>query len=177
MNLPVWVDRFDTAVDRRVESLRGNPVIDRVAYSASEAGDFGVVWMLVAAVPALITGSPRHGRALIRMGIALALESLIVNQGIKRHFRRERPQRSEDTNHALRKPLTSSFPSGHATSAATAAVLLSDTLPVPRSVVWAAAAAVAASRVHVKAHHASDVVGGTVVGLVCGRVLRRLLPV
>jgi membrane-associated phospholipid phosphatase len=113
----------------------------------------------------------------MRMGIALALESLVVNQGIKRLFRRQRPDRDDQTTHAMRKPLTSSFPSGHATSAATAAVLLGETLPVPAPVVWGAAGVVAASRVHVRAHHASDVLGGVVVGLFCGRLLRRLIRV
>jgi membrane-associated phospholipid phosphatase len=37
------------------------------------------------------------------------------------------------------------------------------------------AAAVAVSRVHVGAHHASDVVGGALIGTATGLVVRRLL--
>jgi undecaprenyl-diphosphatase len=35
---------------------------------------------------------------------------------------------------------------------------------------------VASSRVHVKIHHASDVLGGVAVGLVVGQVARRIWP-
>jgi membrane-associated phospholipid phosphatase len=174
--LPEWVDRFDTALDKRWEPLRANPLMQRAAYTASELGDFGVVWMFVAAIPAL-GGSPRHGKALVRMGVALGIESLVVNQGLKRLFRRPRPQRSTDDRHALRMPLTSSFPSGHATSAMTAAMLLPESLPGSKVLIRLAAGAVAASRVQVRAHHGSDVVGGIAVGYFCGRLFRRLIRI
>ena len=38
------------------------------------------------------------------------------------------------------------------------------------------AAVVALSRLHVKIHHASDVVGGVALGLVLGTIGRRLVP-
>jgi membrane-associated phospholipid phosphatase len=182
IGLPQAVDTFDGLVDQQWERFRANPVMQRVALTASEVGDFGVVWMLLAAVPAL-GGSPRHGRALIRMGAALAFESLIVNQGLKRLFKRSRPDRDalESTvvanRHAIRHPSTSSFPSGHCTSAVTAAVLLSETSPIPAPVLWAAAGVVASSRVHVRMHHASDVIGGVGVGLAVGTLIRRFVRI
>ncbi len=178
--LPRAIDSFDAAVEQRWERLRSSSTVERVALTASEVGDFGVVWMVVAALPA-IGGSPRQGRALIRMGAALAFESLIVNQGLKRLFKRSRPQRDSlnptADRSAIRHPSTSSFPSGHSTSAVTAAVLLTETSPIPAPILWAAAGVVASSRVHVRMHHASDVLGGVVVGLVMGSLFRRALRV
>ncbi len=101
---------------------------------------------------------------------------MIVNQGIKRLFRRERPV-WEERPHGLRTPSTTSFPSGHATSAMTACILLSDTAGRATPVIAAAGAVVAASRVHVRIHHASDVVGGLVVGAVLGTAIRALVPI
>ena len=75
----------------------------------------------------------------------------------------------------LRRPLTSSFPSGHASAAFTAASLLSEgssSWPL----YYGLANLVAVSRVYVKIHHASDVVGGVVIGIVLGRAARRLWP-
>ena len=43
-------------------------------------------------------------------------------------------------------------------------------------VYFGAAAIVAASRVYVKIHHASDVIAGVAVGLALGRIGRRLAP-
>ena len=57
-------------------------------------------------------------------------------------------------------PLTTSFPSGHSSTAVVAAILLSAARPQGRPVYWASAALVASSRVYVRIHHASDVVGG-----------------
>ena len=38
--------RFDTAIDTRVDRLRGHPQLDRLMYAASELGDFSLIWHL-----------------------------------------------------------------------------------------------------------------------------------
>jgi undecaprenyl-diphosphatase len=171
---PNRFDRFDKRVDDSWNRFRGHPTVDKVMYTASEMGDFGVVWMGVAAVAAL-SGSPTHGRALVRLAGALAVESLIVNQGIKRLFRRERPS-WENRPLELRQPSTSSFPSGHATSAVTAVALLAETAGKATPLLGALGAVVGVSRVHVRIHHASDVLGGVVVGIATGWAIKRLFP-
>jgi undecaprenyl-diphosphatase len=55
-------------------------------------------------------------------------------------------------------------------------MLLSEGDPLA-PVYWTAATIVAASRVHVKIHHPSDVAGGMVIGLAMGWIGRRLAPV
>ena len=132
-----------------------------------------MVWMAIAAARSL---AERNPRTVGRTAAALAVDSLVVNGIIKSVFRRRRPVPTFDHPHFLRIPRTSSFPSGHATSAFCAATLLAEGRPL-----WPAyyglAVLVAASRVHVRIHHASDVVAGVVLGTVMGRLARRLLPV
>jgi undecaprenyl-diphosphatase len=77
----------------------------------------------------------------------------------------------------LRVPRTSSFPSGHASSAFMAATLLADRDPHLRAVYFGLAALVATSRVHVRIHHASDVAAGTVLGLALGQIAKRAWPI
>ncbi|HEX4822257.1 MAG TPA: phosphatase PAP2 family protein, partial [Acidimicrobiales bacterium] len=77
--------------------------------------------------------------------------------------------------HRLRTPRSSSFPSGHASAAFTAATLLAEDNPMA-PVYYAAAAVVASSRVYVKIHHASDVLAGAATGLILGRIARRIWP-
>ena len=90
-------------------------------------------------------------------------------------FRRSRPLHEGLRPHTLRRPRTSSFPSGHATAAFFGAALLGedDTL---RPVYYAVAVVVAASRVHVKIHFPSDVIGGILIGAALGELGRRVLP-
>jgi undecaprenyl-diphosphatase len=76
----------------------------------------------------------------------------------------------------MRIPLTSSFPSGHASSSFFSAALLADGDPAWAPVYYGLAVVVSLSRVYVKIHHASDVVGGIVVGAGLGEVAKHLAP-
>jgi len=169
------VTRFDGDVDGAFDSLRGRPWADHLFYTASELGDFSLLWFMFGAARGLRSG--HHWRAAMRVAGGVTMESLVVNLVVKSLFRRHRPQLAEsfERPRQIRQPLTSSFPSGHATSSFAAATLLAD-----RDFLWplyySAAVVVASSRVHVKIHHASDVVAGAFLGLVMGRALRQLVP-
>ena len=176
ITLPAVVDRFDARFDQWWNHARGNAVIDRVFYTASEVGDFGMVWMAMAGVQGAI-GSPIQTRHFLRVAGVLAVESIVVNGGIKSLFRRERPEWDQTRPMHLRKPKTSSFPSGHSSSAVTAAILLTDSNATLAPLWWSVAAVVAISRVHVKIHHVSDVAGGLAVGTVIGLIARHVVPI
>lgn len=167
------VAEFDKRVDRAFDTLRGNPTIDRVMYGASTLGDHGLIWLMLGAARGLRSEHDWH--AAVRVGAGVGVESALVNLGIKSLFRRKRPAWELDRPLKLRRPRTSSFPSGHATSAFTAAALLSDRDPA-WPLYYGAATIVALSRIHVRIHHASDVVAGIAVGMALGRIGRRLFP-
>jgi len=167
------VRRFDHAVDAFFErTTRDKEPIDRLMYGATELGDFGLIWGCLAWAKAL-AGEEQTTKA-VQITATLAVESVLVNGVIKNAFRRERPVFQGDRPHHLRIPLTTSFPSGHASSAMVAAILLSDGARFPAAY-FAVAGVVAASRVHVKIHHASDVLGGLAVGAVIGLGARTVL--
>ena len=172
------VDQFDRSVDEFFErKLRSKPSVDRLMYAASALGDHGILWLLIAG--ARQTQRVRRGepswRPFVRAAAGIGLESALVNGPVKWIFRRDRPVQDTPRTRHLRQPRTSSFPSGHATSAFCAAALLRDGDPL-WPLYYAAAAIVAASRVHVRIHHASDVAGGVVLGIALGEVARALVP-
>ncbi len=170
------VSRLDRWVDDTVEPhLRGKPVADRVFYAASALGDHGLIWLILAVVRGL--RRPDEWRATLRTAAAVGIESAVVNGPVKWVFRRQRPVPRGIAPHPVRSPRTSSFPSGHATSGFCAAALLSDGDPALRPLYYALAVVVAWSRVHVRAHHASDVLGGMAIGIVLGQIFKRLVPV
>lgn len=168
------VSRFDRAVDRSFDRLRSHRRIDRVMYALSEVGDFSLIWHTVGAAVALC-GDERAERGAVRLSAALAVEAVLVNGVVKSAFGRQRPQRDVPHTHRLRRPRTSSFPSGHASAAACAAVILAD--QTGRWLPWTALAAlVASSRVHVRIHHGSDVIGGAIIGAGLGLSVVRIAP-
>lgn len=143
-------------------------------YALSEVADFSVLWHLLGTAQGLVRGNDGFARA-VRLSTALGLESAIVNGGLKSLTKRERPVPEFERPHHLRMPKTTSFPSGHASAAFVAASLLSDGSRA-KPLYYAAATAVAASRIHVRIHHASDVVGGIAVGVTLGAIAKRALP-
>ena len=174
MNEPEVVTRFDAAVDGLFDRhLRGRPLIDRVFYSASALGDFSLIWHLVGAARGV--RSDRDTSAAQRLSVCLGIESALVNGLLKSLLPRNRPQPAGARPLRLRTPRTKSFPSGHASAGFTAATLITDSGGSP--LVWyPLAAAVGLSRVHVRIHHASDVVAGAVVGVALGQIAKRVWP-
>ena len=168
------VAEFDNRFESQLSKLRGNPVADKIFYTASALGDHSLIWFVLGAARGL---RDKHSlKAALRVGVGLGIESGLVNLGVKSLFRRQRPVFEGERPLALRRPLTSSFPSGHATSAFMAATLLSDGDKKLRPVYFSLAGVIALSRVYVKIHHASDVVAGAALGLGLGRVAQRVAP-
>jgi undecaprenyl-diphosphatase len=75
----------------------------------------------------------------------------------------------------MRRPITSSFPSGHATTGFMAATLLADGTDAAPAY-YAFAGLIAFSRVYVRLHHTSDIAAGALLGLALGRIAKRILP-
>ena len=164
---------FDEKIDLAWERFRGNPILDKTFYLASELADFSVLWHIMGLSRGLSGGKTQI--EAVRLSAALIAESGIVNGILKSLFRRERPEHEEERPHGLRQPVTSSFPSGHASAAVLAATLLSERSKF-KPLCYGLAGIVATSRIHVRIHHASDVIAGAIVGLGLSRVVKKFFP-
>ena len=170
------VDMFDERVDDLFETFRGRPSIDAAAKVVTAVGDHGWIWTGVALWRGRRSG-PKRRAAIRALGVA-GVSSTIVNTGIKQVVGRERPDRTDlrisNAGVPVREPKTSSFPSGHTLAAFCAATVLSR--PGDRAgnaLLYTAAGLVGVSRIHLRAHHASDVIGGVVIGTALGLTVRR----
>lgn len=172
--LPSIIKRFDAVVDGWFTPLRRHPAANRLFYWASEAADYSRAWHVIGLTMAIV--SPKRRADAVRLAVALGVESAFVNGLLKTAIPRERPDLLPDAVHAVRRPRTKSFPSGHASSACLTATLLSAAVPRLKPVWWTLAAVVSASRIHNRMHHASDVVVGAALGTIMGRATRRVWP-
>jgi len=149
--------------------------LDQVFYALSSAADHGLLWLAIGAGRAARTGEPAIA---LKLGALLGAESVLTNGVVKSFFRRVRPQEhfthDAPLPYGMRRPVTSSFPSGHAATAFMAAMVLSKgTKAAPAY--FALAGLVAYSRVHVRMHHWGDVLGGAALGLALGAAARRFV--
>ena len=161
------IARLDEKFDNLLEPARHNRAVQGFFSLLSRAGEFSLIWHAVIWLRAI--GSTDRAKDAVVFSLLLGAESLIVNQGLKRIFRRQRPTTNGDDRFSVRTPVTSSFPSGHSSSAFFAATVLSSLVPVSWAVVFFfLAVLVALSRVMVRLHHFSDIIGGACVGAALG---------
>ena len=163
---------IDEAVDAAFEPLRGRPEIDRAAAVVSNLADYGLIWVVLAGLKARRRGPDRR-RAIVGLATA-GFSSLLVSRVVKAAVERQRPEDHLDAG--VRTPTSSSFPSGHTLAAFCTAFVLGDS-EVGTTANVSFAAAVAASRVHLRAHHPTDVIGGAVIGSVLGLGLRPIVDI
>lgn len=163
----------DKDIDREVQKQR-SPFTNRVSSLTTALGDqygFEVSGAMLAAGLIFKHENLREtGRDAIEAGL---IAHVLDKYFIKRAFGRERPEDSNGRNVFVPGSNHDSFPSGHATEAfAVASVVAARSKSWPISVIaYTAATIVALDRLNVRAHFASDVVGGAILGSAVGHFL------
>lgn len=134
-------------------------------------GEFGAGAILCALVLLLI---PKTRGAGFAAGAALLLDVLIVNVILKLSVNRARPWTQFPeieifyNQIGLRVPTDSSFPSGHTAACFAVAVVLLIKYKWKAIPALIIALLVALSRIYLCVHYPSDVLGGILIGSLCG---------
>lgn len=151
--------------------------VDVALRRLSKSANKGRLWLGLAAAGSLVKGRAR--RAAIRGAGSLAATSFVVNVAVKPLIRRQRPDIALTplVRRLSRQPWTTSFPSGHAASAAAFTAGVAMEHRVAGAALAPVATAVGYSRVHVGVHHTSDVLVGAAVGAGIALATRRWWPV
>ena len=171
------VNSIDRELVRRSAAIPPTPV-DTGLKALTTSANHSLLWFTVAALLFGRKGPAR--RAAMRGVLAISGASFTANILGKPVMPRRRPA-YEDVPverrlaHAER-PGSSSFPSGHAASAAAFATAVTMESPAVGMVVAPTAAAVAYSRVHTGVHWPSDVAAGMLLGTGVALVTRRWWP-
>lgn len=149
------------------------PSLDEPLRQLSNAANLSKLW-LGAAVGIAAVGGHTGRRAAITGVVAIGVASAVVNQGSKRLYPRDRPDRKGEEvpeERHVRMPYSTSFPSGHSASGFAFAAAVSSQLPVVGAGLRFLAGAVAYSRVHTGVHYPGDAIVGSLVGAGVGSMV------
>jgi len=169
------VDALDAKIFLAINHLPHNRVLNGFFYIITLIFTGGTAWYVLMAVLLLVR--PRLGWPIVRSSLLpLALATWLVENPVKRYFRRKRP--FIDVIHAIvigKKPGTWSFPSGHSATAFAGAWLLGSYFKKLRPLLYTVATLVAFSRIYLGDHYPGDVLSGSTIGVGIAMILRRLL--
>lgn len=171
------MQQFELAILDWIREHLQSPVMDTLVPLFTKLNDGGEIWIALAVILFLLK---KHRRAGLSVGAGLLTNLMICNWALKPLIGRIRPFMVNTAVELLVKaPSSASFPSGH-TASSFAAVGALWALKHP---LWKPAAVVAAlmglSRLYLYVHWPTDVLGGVVVGWLCGvfgaKIIRHFL--
>jgi undecaprenyl-diphosphatase len=142
-------------------------VLDPAVKGLTYAGDYGLLWIEIAVVVAVVLRRPP-----VLLGTALAV---VLANGVTSALKLAIPRDRPDVDALVARPHTHSFPSGHAASSIACATVIGAAAPRHRPWLYLLAALVAWSRLYVGAHCPLDVAAGALLGVGVGLLVLRAL--
>ena len=153
------------------------PPTEKVAGFLTWGADEHVLGALTAAWWLYSRGESTHRRRAADHVLLTTLVAAVLPHLCKAVFDQERPDRLTVRGHQRGVPLSGkerdAFPSGHAVHVGALASAASCLPKGQRNAVWLVGAGLVATRVVLLAHWTSDVLVGSVIGVVTERLLRR----
>ena len=164
---------LDRRVVKRMSAIH-RPVLDKIMVLFTYAGTGALIWWTAFVIPFLITRRFRETSAILTA--ALGVNYLLGEIIIKKSVGRDRPSKLiSDEDMKINKPKDHSFPSGHSASSFCAFTVTLWCCPVW---IWlpalALACAIAFSRMYLRVHYLTDVLGGMVLGFLDGSLVTLL---
>ncbi|MGG7177586.1 phosphatase PAP2 family protein [Clostridium paraputrificum] len=161
-----FIEKIDIKILKYISDNLNNRFLNKIMPKITALGDLGLIWIVIGFLFISNIDYREIGKLIF---LALILTT-IVGEGVIKHIvRRKRPFiKREGQNLLITEPITHSFPSGHtASSFAVAAVFIRNESGISL-LICLIAILIGYSRIYLKVHYPSDVLGGAIIGYFCG---------
>ena len=159
------IQRFDCFILLYIKDNMHGIIMDKVMVISSYLGNNGIIWIIIATI--LIINKKYRKIGFMALG-ALILSSILGEEILKHVFKRIRPS---TVNLLIARPLSYSFPSGHTTSSFAVAGVLAKYFKKYALGFLSLASLIAFSRLYLYVHYPTDILAGTVLGLICSKTV------
>lgn len=167
------INNLDINILNFIRDSLSNPVMDKLMIFITSLGDKGFIWVTIGVILLIQKKYRKTGFASL---IALFITSIMGEGIIKNIVQRPRPFITHpDISIIINAPISFSFPSGHTASSFAAAVVLGYYINGWRYVFYIFATLIAFSRIYLCVHYPSDIIGGIVLGVICGLLTIRII--
>lgn len=160
--------RVDNTILRWINVNFRNKTFDKIMPIITSAGNLGIIWIIIS----VLLMTKKDYRLLGQMMLIALIITTILGEGIIKHIvKRKRPFYGDDDKELLiSRPITYSFPSGHTASSFAVATVFIKTDNAASLEIMLLACLIAFSRIYLGVHYPSDVIGGVIIGTLCGLI-------
>jgi len=168
MKMMLLIQHLDNYILLCIKNNMHGHIMDRAMVIITYLGNGGFIWILIAA---LLMSNKKY-RNIGFMALGALMLSTILCEGILKHVvQRIRPSAYiPAVNLLISKPLSYSFPSGHAASSFAAAGVLVKYFKSYALEFFSLAFLIAFSRLYLYVHYPTDVLAGIILGLICSKI-------
>ena len=164
------INKIDAFGDKIIGFIYNkNRFIDKLMIAVTLSGELGIIWIIISF---FLFSRTKYTKEAIMVLLAIALAS-ILGEGIIKHIvKRKRPFiKNNIIKLMISQPGTYSFPSGHTASSFAAATVFIRTDMRPTYLIVVIAILISFSRLYLRVHYLSDVIGGIILGVFSGTIV------